>query len=608
METKDLILLVWRNIKYIILGLAVGLGIGILVSKVQTPVYEATTKVFVSRTRQQGNSDIMSLSDEQLLAINLQLAKSQTVLSEVSSQLGDSVDVDNIQAAAIPNTLIIQIKVQDKDPKHAAVIANLIVHTLVQQNETLFTGRYMGLENALNEQIDQVQLEIDGLQAQIDQINNTNAQEQLTQVSQQIEQLELEVSDLEKEIAGFPDYLTPLDRVSLSEKQARLDQLRSLMTFYQQVQTNLTYIGKPIQSGSALENPRLTTLHSTLTLFEQINTTLINSRENIKLARAQSKQSVVQIVSATPPKEPIRPMPLLYILLGGVVGLTLAVAFILTIDHMDDSLKSSSQIEELLGLPVLGFVTQNKQSKNELITTYDPFSAETKAFCTLGASLEVIGMGKKFHTLMIMNAEPADARTTIAANLAVVNARQGKNVILIDGDLRHPHLHSLFGMENQTGFAELLGDDNPDIKGACHAVNNIQGLTLIPSGIAKDELTAWLDPRKWDQLLLKLQKAADLVIVDDPPVDVADAQVLASKVDAVLLAISAGHTRIDSAQATLKKLKLIDAKVAGAVLNRIIKYRKINKLFLPKLKIRSSKKGKVGETASEIDRPVISTS
>jgi uncharacterized protein involved in exopolysaccharide biosynthesis len=86
MELKDLILLMWRNIRYIILGLVLGVGLGIAVSKIQTPIYEATTKVFVNRTRQQGNSDMLSLSDDQLLAINLQLAKSQPVLNDVSLQ------------------------------------------------------------------------------------------------------------------------------------------------------------------------------------------------------------------------------------------------------------------------------------------------------------------------------------------------------------------------------------------------------------------------------------------------------------------------------------------------------------------------------------------
>ena len=584
MDIKDLILLMWRNFRYIVLGLALGAGIGIFVSKIQAPVYEATTKVFVSRARQQGNSDMLSLSDEQLLAINLQLTKSQPVLNDVSSQLGSKVDADNIQVGAIPNTLIIQIKVQDINPQRAAAIANLLVQILIQQNETLLSGRYMGFENAINEQIDLVQKQIEGLQTQINQINNTGIQEQLTQVNLQIEQLKAEISVLEQEIASFPDSPAPLDRISLAEKEARLDQLHSLMTLYQQVQTNLTYIGKPVQNGSSLENPQLTTLQSTLGLYQQINTTLINSRENIRLARAHSKQNIMQIVSATPPKNPVRPMPVLYFLLGGIVGLVLTATAILMIDHLDDSLKSDDQIKDLLDLPVLGFIFENK---NPIVTSRDPFSEEAEAFRALGAIVEVAGAEKNLRTLMIMNAEPTDAKTIIAANLAIINAQQGKRVILLDADLKRPHLHSLFGMENKNGFAELLNGEL-DLNRACHVVKDVEGLTLIPSGVMEKESKTWLNAKKWDQLLLELQKQADLVVVDSPRADVADAQILASKVNAVLLAIKPWHTRIDPAQTTLKRLKLTGVWVMGSVWNRTQQSR-LKILPLAKIKLLNRK-------------------
>lgn len=96
-------------------------------------------------------------SDDKLSAINLQLAKSQTVLNAVSSQLGSKVDVDNIQAGALPNTLIVQIKIQDTDPQRATTIANLLVQELIQQNEFLLSEQYTGFENAIIEQIEQVQ-------------------------------------------------------------------------------------------------------------------------------------------------------------------------------------------------------------------------------------------------------------------------------------------------------------------------------------------------------------------------------------------------------------------------------------------------------------------
>jgi len=600
MEIKDLILLMWRNFRYIVLGLVLGAGMGIVVTKTQIPVYEAITKVYVSRARQQSNAEILSLDDEQLLAINIQLAKSQAVLNDVASQLGSKVKADNIEVGVIPNTLIIQIKVLDNDPQRAATIANLLVQTLIQQNETILSAWYAASENSINEQLDLVKTQIDDLQTQVSQINQTDVQEQLVQVDQQIEQLKADITGLEQEIAGFPYSPTPRELISLAEKQARLDQLNSLMNLYQQVQTNLTYIGKPAQNGLSLENPQLAILQSTLNNYKQINTSLINSRESVRLARMQSRQNVVQIVPATPPKNQIRPIPVLNLLVGSLVGVVLAAIVILMIDHLDDTLKTAGQIEELLGLPVLGLVIDNKHTKNGLVTTQDPFSVEAEAFRAIGASLEIINPGKSGRTLMIVNAEPADAKTNIAANLAVIKAQQGKQVILLDGDLKHPHLHSLFGLENKKGFAELI-KDRVDVKSARHVLLDMEAMTLIPSGVAEKDTTGWLDAKKLTHLLTTLQKLADLVIVDSPPADVADAQILASKMDTVLLVIRAGHTRIESAKDTLRRFQLIGVRVAGAILNRTIPYRNVNKQFLAWFKNKIEKKEKPGEVDGDID-------
>jgi capsular exopolysaccharide synthesis family protein len=602
MEIKDLILLMWRNVRYIVLGFALGAGLGFFISVVQPPVYEASSKIFVSRTRQQGNSDMLSLSDEQLLAINLQLAKSQPVLNEVSSQLGSKLDADNIAVGAIPNTLIIQIKVQDNDPQRAAEIANSLVQVLIGQNEILLSTRYMGFESAINEQVNQVQAQIDSLQSQISQINDAGIQEQLAQVNRQIEEMKAQVSVLEQEIAAFPEVLSALDRITLAEKQAQLDQLRSLMTIYQQIQTNLTFMGKPGQNDSNLEDPRLTTLQSTLALYRQMNTTLINNRENVRLARMQSRQNVMQIVTAAPPKNPVRPMPVIYLLLGGIVGFVLAATSILMIDHMDDSLKSESQVEKMLDLPSLGFVFDEGPDGARLVNMQEQSSAEAEAFRSLGASVDIVSAGKNIHSLMIVNADPSGIKTAIAANLAILNAQQGKQVILLDGNLKRPHLHSLFGMENKKGFAELL-HDRMDIKSARQSVAGVEGLSLICSGNAEKESAAWLDSKKWKQVLLELQKLADLVIVDSPPANSADAQILASKTNAVLMAVQAGRTHMDAAHTVVKKFQLIGARVAGVILYQAARQRK-SKFHLPAwLRI---KQAKHSETDSEIDASAIS--
>jgi capsular exopolysaccharide synthesis family protein len=608
MDIKDFLALMWRNVIYIILGLVLGACAGLIVSIIQTPVYEATTRVFIGRASPQSNEGMLLLDDEQLMSINLQLTKSQAVLNEVSSQLGSEIDQGNIQVTVIPNTQILKINVRDPDPQRAATITNLIVQTLIQKNEELLSGRFAAYEDATTKQIDGVQKQINDLQSQINQSTDTNVQEQLGQVNQQMEELQTKISSLEQEIAGFPNTPSPRQLISIAEINAQLDQLHSLMVLYQEVQTNLAYLGAPGQNSSSLEHPRLKTLQSTFDLYQQINATLLDSRENARLLRTQSGQNIIQIVVAVPPPlgYPILPMPSLYIALGGFVGMALAIVAILIIDHMDNSLKSAGQIEELLGLPVLGFVPANSLIKNNLATLHDPYSAEAEAYRALGAGLAISGTGKNIFTLMVVNSEPKDARTNIAANLAVINAQQGKQVILLDGDLKHPHLHTLFGMENQKGFSELL-NGRMDIKSARRVVKGVEGLTLISSGASEKESTAWLDSEKWEQLLSELQKQADLVIVDSPPAAVADAQILASKTNAVLLAIRSGHTRIDSAQAVLRRFQLIgigSTRVMGAVLIN----RTTNPWALLLAKLKLHKKEEAPGIHSETDEAPISLS
>jgi capsular exopolysaccharide synthesis family protein len=566
-KIKDLFKLLLHNLVFILLGLILGVGIGNYVAENQPPLYEASTKIFVNRTRQQSNADILSISNEQMLAINLQMAKSPQILTEVANRIGSQVDPDSIIVEVIPNSLIIQIKVQDSDSQRAATIANLLVETLIWQNESLLSGFYSGFETAIIEQITPAQIQIDQLQAEISQLKTSGIQEQLNQVNSQIAKIKTEITELEKSIASFPKTLSPVEVIALAEKQAQLDQLHSLMNLYQQIQTNLTYVGKPAQNESGLDNPRLAALQASLDIYQQMNYGLVKDRENIRLARAQSKQNVTQIVAAAVPKNSVRPIPILYILLGGFVGFALTVTVVMLLDHLDESLKSVSQVEELLDLPVMGIVDEVVINGHPLMTLHEPTSAEAQGYYTLGADLEINGVGNKIRTLMIMNAEAAAAPTNIAANLAIGYAQQGKTVVLIDGDLRKPVLHKLFGLENRKGFAELI-DGHVETINACTRVKEVNGLSFVAGGKLETDNMRWLDPQKLARVLVSLKNYAEIIIVNSPAAGAADAQVLASQMDAVLLAIQAGHTRLDSVSATLRRFQVIDARVTGIIFYR----------------------------------------
>jgi capsular exopolysaccharide synthesis family protein len=565
MDSKYLLLLMWRSARFLILGAIVGAALGLAVSMIQTPAYEAKTQVLIMRFRKETNTDLLPLGEDQLVSTNIQLAKSKPVLDAASSQLGSKIEADHVQVSTIPNTLIVQIKVQDESPQRAAEIANILVQVLIEQNVELVSGRYQAFETSLNTQISQIENQINDLQSQIGQISEASITEQLTQVNEQIDQLKSELSVLEKDISKFPANLNDVQRVSLGEEQAHLEQLRSLLNLYQQIQTNLTFIGKPGQSGLSREDPRLANLQSTMDLYQQLYLSLVNSRETVNMDRMQNTPNLTQINPAVPPKDPVRPLPLLYILLGCVVGFFLSVAAILSVDHFDESLKTINQTEELLQLPVLGIVSDIYDPNKGFVLSQDLASPQAEAFHSLALNVEIASPKKSIHTLLVLNADPTENKTTIAVNLGIVNAQQGKRVILLDGDFKQPHLQGLFGIKEQANLVNLFEKD-ADLKSMGRSVDGVKGLTLIASGAMAEHLTSWQSGEKWQELLIKLQKQADLVIIDGPSVEATSAQILASKADAVLLLVKLGETRADLATSTLKKFQFVGAKVAGIVL------------------------------------------
>jgi len=567
MEPKELISLYRRWIWLVIAGLILGLASGFLASKIQTPTYEASAKVLVTRSRQQGGTDILSISDQQLVATYLQLLKTRPVLNETGARLGRNIDSDNIIVDLVPDTQIIQIKVQDKDPKQAFAIANTLVQILIEQNETLYTGRYTSYEEGLSSQITQVEKQINTLQGQITQINQANVEEQLTLVNQQITDLQVEISSLDQDISKFPALLSTIDRASLAEKQTQLDQLRSLLTLYQEIKTNLTFIGKPAQAGSGLDDIRVTSLQSTLNLYQQLYLNLLNNLTAVKLARVQSTPTVSPIEDAVIPTRPVRPIPLLYTALAGLVGLFIAAGAILLINYFDDTLKSSEKIQEVLGVPVIGEIPEfnplyrvGKSSSSSHINL-----SLLNALGILRININRLITQKSPRIILITSPAQGDGKTTIAANLARAFVQSGKKVALLDADLSNPALHSRFEIDNQRGLSHILSD-NLDWQDVAH---NINGITLITSGSPSESSAALLESEKMTQLLKQMQKEVDMVIMDGSPLFTVDSQILASKAGGILLVVRQGGTITAVARSMLDQLKLMNANVLGAVLNRV---------------------------------------
>lgn len=209
------------------------------------------------------------------------------------------------------------------------------------------------------------------------------------------------------------------------------------------------------------------------------------------------------------------------------------------------------------------------KSLDNLVTIAQPRSAATEAYRTLRTSIEFASLDRPVKTLLVTSAGPEEGKSSTLANLAVVSAQGGKRVVVVDCDLRRPTLHTIFDLPNTEGLTSALvnsGDvSTPPLRGTA-----VDGLSVLTSGPIPPNPLGVLSSRRLEELLASLADSADVVLVDAPPLlAAADAAVLASKVDAVLLVVQAGRSRreyVERAKATLEKA---NARLIGAVLTNV---------------------------------------
>jgi capsular exopolysaccharide synthesis family protein len=281
---------------------------------------------------------------------------------------------------------------------------------------------------------------------------------------------------------------------------------------------------------------------------------------------------VVQIEQAAVPIKPIRPIPVRNTLLAAVVGLMLAFGIAFLIEYLDDTLRSPIDVDQVLGIPVLGYIAEIKQpDKNHklYVATY-PRSPVAESFRTLRTNIEFSGEQAP-KTILVTSSRPGEGKTTVASNLAAIYAQGGKRVVLVDADLRRPAIHSVVGIPNRLGLTTLLRDSlKPENVWKSWGAS-IRGMHIITSGYLPSNPAELLGSDKMLNIMSELRKSADVIIFDGPPIMVADVQILASLMDGVVLVLRPGKSPADEAKSTMTQLKRSGAAVMGVVFNRIPK-------------------------------------
>lgn len=198
-----------------------------------------------------------------------------------------------------------------------------------------------------------------------------------------------------------------------------------------------------------------------------------------------------------------------------------------------------------------------------LITLSEPRSTVTEAYQSLRTSLEFSSLEKPVRSILVAAVDGSADKATAVANLAVVMAQAGDRVILVDGDLRQPRQHEIFGVTNSSGLSQWLesGGALPLQKSA------VDNLRVLPSGPTVSNPVALLSTRRLNERLGELTELADYVLIDAPPLlTVTDAALWASQVDGVVMLVNGGSTQKADAQRAKGILERVQANLLGAVL------------------------------------------
>lgn len=205
----------------------------------------------------------------------------------------------------------------------------------------------------------------------------------------------------------------------------------------------------------------------------------------------------------------------------------------------------------------------------QLITLTDPRSRVAEAYRSLYINLSFSSQEQPLHKLLATSAGAGEGKSATLANLAVVAAQMGQRVVLVDCDLRQPQQHELFGLRNDNGLTSLVAGRDTAAS-ALQAVADVPGLHVLPSGPLPASPSQVLAARRLDEILAELAAQAELVLIDAPPAAaVADASVLATKVDGVILVLNAGQTKRDNARRAKEALEKVNAHIVGVVLNNV---------------------------------------
>ena len=246
----------------------------------------------------------------------------------------------------------------------------------------------------------------------------------------------------------------------------------------------------------------------------------------------------------------------------------LATVVAVAIDTLDNKIYTEEDAVQATGLPVLTHVPMlSGQSGQQLLISKADSSILLESFRMLRTQLSFIASYGHLKTLVLTSSQPGEGKSTVSANLAIALALNGKRVVLVDADLRRPRVHTIFEIERTKGFTSVVSN-LCSLEEALQDTE-VEGLQVLPSGPTPPNPAELLDSRAARDIIEQLKASVDYVIIDAPPaLMLADAQIISTVADGVLLVLSCQEAKRGAVERTCELMAQTGVKIVGMVLNK----------------------------------------
>ncbi|MFN7985430.1 MAG: polysaccharide biosynthesis tyrosine autokinase [Vicinamibacterales bacterium] len=304
------------------------------------------------------------------------------------------------------------------------------------------------------------------------------------------------------------------------------------------------------------------------------------------IASAMRASNIRVVDPATKPNIPYKPDVRSQAMVGLVGGFVLGVGLVVLRERADRTIQDPGDSSYYLGLPELGVVPINASmlakpglgtassasTPLELTAHHQKTSVLAEAYrATLTSILFSARNGIRPRVIVLTSASPKEGKTTTACNLAISLADISKRVLVVDGDLRRPRLHTVFSASNERGFSDLLAERHPlspaTIEEACQKTE-VPGLFVLTSGGARFQASSLLHSQRLPEFINLVREQFDGVVIDTPPMaNIADARVLGRYADVLTLVIRSGGTTRDAALLARSRFAEDGLPILGTILN-----------------------------------------